>query len=59
MEETARVLAVGAGSITKWVFNRELRIERAPNLRNIEQYIERVDEMNARKRAVILEKKGQ
>ena len=55
MEETARVLALGAGAITKWVFDRERRIERAPNIKNIEQYIERVDEMCARKRAVIKE----
>ena len=54
MEETARVLAVGAGSITKWVFDRERRIERAPNLRNIEEYIRRVDEMVMRKRRIIL-----
>lgn len=72
MEETASVLALGAGAISKWLFDREikavqqgydmealkfsnlqLRIERAPNVRNIEQYIERVDEMVARKRAVI------
>ncbi len=55
MEETARVLAVGAGSITKWLFDRQRRIERAPNLRNIEQYIQRVDEMCLRKRKVIFE----
>ncbi|MBQ8086947.1 MAG: radical SAM protein, partial [Clostridia bacterium] len=73
MEETASVLALGAGAITKWLFDREiqsaargidveavrfanlqLRIERAPNVRNIEQYIDRVDEMVARKRALIL-----
>lgn len=53
MEETARVLALGAGSITKWLFQRELRIERAPNVRNIEQYIARVSEMTERKRALI------
>ena len=33
--------------------NLQLRIERAPNVRNIEQYIARVDEMAARKRALI------
>ena len=70
MEETASVLALGAGAITKWLYDREasvpeaevealrfanlqLRIERAPNVRNIEQYIARVDEMAARKRALI------
>ena len=71
MEETASVLALGAGAITKWLYDREasvpeaevealrfanlqLRIERAPNVRNIEQYIARVDEMAARKRALIV-----
>ena len=54
MEETTRILAHGAGAITKWLFPRERRIERAPNVRNIEQYIGRVDEMAARKRALIL-----
>ncbi|MBR3505210.1 MAG: coproporphyrinogen dehydrogenase HemZ [Clostridia bacterium] len=54
MEETTRILAEGAGAITKWLFPRERRIERAPNLRNIEQYIQRVQEMAARKRTLIL-----
>ncbi len=56
MEETVSVLALGAGAITKWLFDprdRDLRIERAPNVRNIEAYIERVDEMVRRKRDVI------
>ena len=57
MEETAKVLAVGAGSISKWLFPGERRIERAPNLRNIEEYIARVDEMVARKREIILGEK--
>ena len=48
------MLALGAGSITKWLFPRERRIERAPNVRNIEQYIDRVDEMAARKRELLL-----
>ena len=58
MEETVSVLALGAGAITKWLFDprsRDLRIERAPNVRNIGEYISRVDEMAARKRAVILQ----
>ena len=57
MEETASVLALGAGAITKWLFDpkcRDLRIERAPNVRNIGEYIQRVDEMVRRKRDVIL-----
>ena len=54
MEETASVLALGAGAISKWLFDRDLRIERAPNVKNIEEYINRVDEMVQRKRALIL-----
>ena len=57
MEETVSVLALGAGAITKWLFDRTLRIERAPNVRNIEEYIARVDEMVARKRDVIFSKR--
>ena len=58
MEETVSVLALGAGAITKWLFDRALRIERAPNVRNIDEYIARTDEMVARKRAVILQTGG-
>ena len=53
MEETVPVLALGAGAITKWVFPREKRIERAPNVRNIETYIREADEMAARKRTLL------
>ncbi|MBR3928679.1 MAG: coproporphyrinogen dehydrogenase HemZ [Clostridia bacterium] len=55
MEETARVLALGAGAISKWIFPRERRIERAPNVKNIEEYIARVHEMTERKRILIME----
>ena len=54
MEETASVLALGAGAISKWLFDRDLRIERAPNVKNIEEYIHRVEEMVQRKRDLIL-----
>ena len=54
MEETASVLALGAGAITKWLFDRDLRIERAANVKNIEEYINRIDEMVQRKRTLIL-----
>lgn len=53
MEEIANVLALGAGGITKWLFPGERRIERAPNVKNIEQYIQRVDEMILRKTQLI------
>jgi len=53
MEETTKILALGAGAITKWLYPKERRIERAPNVKNIAQYIARVEEMVERKRALI------
>lgn len=59
MEETVSVLALGAGGISKCVMRQEEKILSAPNIANIEQYIARVDEMAARKRAVFAEKAKQ
>ncbi len=42
-------IALGAGSITKFVYADEDRIERVENVKNVEQYIDRVDEMINRK----------
>ena len=50
MEETAPILAFGAGAVSKWTYDGNRRIERAPNVKNIEEYIARVDEMIQRKR---------
>ena len=50
MEETTSVLALGAGGISKCVMRQEEKILRAPNIGNIEQYIQRVEEMVERKR---------
>jgi len=52
MEETGHVLAVGAGAISKRVDPHIGRIERAPNVSEISQYISRTAEMTARKRAL-------
>jgi len=50
MEETVSILACGAGAISKRVFtNHDLRIERAPNVTSVAEYIRRADEMTARK----------
>ncbi|MBE5778088.1 MAG: coproporphyrinogen dehydrogenase HemZ [Clostridiales bacterium] len=50
MEETGSVIAVGAGAISKRVYSdRELRIERAPNVTNVTVYIDRIPEMIRRK----------
>ena len=50
MEETTHILALGAGGISKRVYEDEGHIGRAPNVTNIEHYINRVDEMIQRKR---------
>ena len=52
MEEIAPIAEFGAGAISKWLYPAARRIERAPNVKNIEQYIARVDEMAQRKRAL-------
>ena len=45
MEECLSVLACGAGAISKRVYNLDNRIEREANVKDIKQYIERIDEM--------------
>ena len=49
MEETANILAFGAGATTKRLFDNKGFIKRAFNVSDIRQYIERVDEMVERK----------
>ena len=51
MEEKQSIVACGAGSISKGVFAGN-RIERAENVKNIEQYMDRIDEMIERKRVL-------
>ena len=50
MEETTHILALGAGGISKRVYEDEGHIGRAPNVANIEHYIARVEEMIQRKK---------
>lgn len=50
MEEKQTIMAAGAGASTKFVFDGGERIERAENVKNLQQYIERLPEMIERKR---------
>lgn len=50
MEETNTIIGLGAGAISKRVFNLENRIERLPNVKFIEDYISRIDEMIEKKK---------
>lgn len=49
MEDTSSVIGIGAGAISKRVFNLENRIERQPNCKFITDYIDRIDEMIEKK----------
>lgn len=49
MEEVQTIVACGAGTITKRVYP-DGRIERCDNVKDVTQYIERIDEMMERKR---------
>ncbi|MCM1158026.1 MAG: coproporphyrinogen dehydrogenase HemZ [Bacteroidales bacterium] len=50
MEEKLDILALGAGASSKFIFYGENRIERVQNVKNVEEYITRIDEMIERKR---------
>lgn len=53
MEEKQTIAALGAGAVTKYVFPEGGRIERVDNVKNVDQYIERIDEMIGRKEKFI------
>ena len=50
MEEKLDILGMGAGSSSKFVFRKENRIERVENVKNVDEYINRIDEMIDRKK---------
>lgn len=49
MEEKLDILGMGAGSSSKFIFRKENRIERVENVKNVDEYINRIDEMIERK----------
>ncbi len=53
MEEQQTIIGCGAGTTTKRVYPEENRIERVENVKNVEQYIERIDEMIGRKERLL------
>ena len=53
MEERQTIIALGAGGITKVVYPDENRIERAFNVKNIDEYIARLEEMVERKKKLL------
>lgn len=53
MEEQQSIIACGAGTTTKVLYRAENRIERAENVKDVSQYIDRVQEMIRRKRVLL------
>jgi len=53
MEEKQTIIALGAGGVTKVVFPEENRIERVFNVKSVEEYVQRVDEMVERKKKLL------
>lgn len=63
MEEVQTIVALGAGSITKKVSpktaedgSESILIERCENVKEVAQYIERIDEMIVRKQKLLFDK---
>ena len=53
MEEKQPIIALGAGGSSKLVFDHGKRIERVENVKDVNNYISRIDEMIERKRTAI------
>lgn len=53
MEEKQTIVACGAGTTTKVVFPAENRLERVENVKDVDQYISRIDEMIGRKEKML------
>ena len=49
MEEKETIMAAGMGAVSKIFFPKENRIERAPNVKSLEEYLNRTEEMLKRK----------
>lgn len=49
MEEKQTIMALGAGAMTKFVFEHATRMERVENVKDINNYLDRTDEMINRK----------
>lgn len=50
MEEKQSIIAFGSGASTKFYFENQNRLERVFNVKNVEHYINRIDEMIERKK---------
>jgi len=55
MEEKRSIWAFGAGAASKVYYPDEDRLERIANVKNLKDYIERIDDMIEKKRKVLLQ----
>lgn len=55
MEEKQTIMALGAGATTKVVFDHGNRIERVGNVKDVTNYLERIDEMIDRKKKLLMQ----
>lgn len=53
IEEKQTIIALGAAAVSKVIFLEEDRLERFPNLKDIHEYISRVDEMIEKKKNLL------
>lgn len=52
MEELETIVALGSGGSTKYVIHEENRMERIENVKSVDDYINRIDEMIERKKGL-------
>ena len=55
MEEKETIIGVGLGSVSKFYFPAEKRIQRLPNFKDLIEYTERVDELIEQKKKLIIQ----
>ena len=53
MEELETIVALGSGGSTKYVYHDENRMERIENVKSVDDYIQRIDEMIMRKKKTL------
>ncbi|MCC5911529.1 MAG: coproporphyrinogen dehydrogenase HemZ [Clostridiaceae bacterium] len=53
MEEKQTIIGLGAGAVSKFVYPEENRLERIPNVKDLQQYLTRAEEMIERKEKLL------
>lgn len=53
IEERQTIIALGAAAVSKVIFLEEDRLERFPNLKDLHEYVTRIDEMIERKKELL------